>query len=263
MKIEPIQLGQVMCDFISPAAWTQFCDHAFSHGAYHHLVTLNPEMVLLAENNQLFQQAVASADLRVPDGAGLIWARWYLRSPYWFLLPSLAAFLRQPVERITGVDAVTHLAKICQEKKRPLYVVGGQIQHVQQALKIIQQKFPGLITRVSPRHEYSAEKVSQEVLHDISQIRPAVVMVAYGAPEQTLWLEKQRSSLAAAGVIIGIGVGGAFDILSESLPRAPIKLRVMNLEWLWRLYLEPKRLPRIYNAIWRFPRLIKKYKARD
>jgi N-acetylglucosaminyldiphosphoundecaprenol N-acetyl-beta-D-mannosaminyltransferase len=75
--------------------------------------------------------------------------------------------------------------------------------------------------------------------------------VAYGAPKQTIWIEQQRGTLSS--VRIAVGVGGAFAMLSENLPRAPRLLRQANLEWLWRLYLEPGRLPRIVQATVQFP----------
>ena len=260
MNYESIKLGRVVCDFLNQDDWLTYCQRAFAKGGYHHIVTLNPEMVLLAHQNQLFLDATAKANLRVPDGAGLIWARWYLRSSYWLLLPSLIAFVKQPVERITGVDAIMNLAQLCLRHKRSVFIVGGNRSNIQKTVVIMKQKFPGLITTVSASHDYNEITSPEEILQEIRRVRPGVVMVAYGAPEQTVWLETHRQDLANAGIIIGIGVGGAFDILSEKLPRAPASLRAMNLEWLWRLYLEPKRLPRIINAVWHFPYLMKKFK---
>ena len=88
--------------------------------------------------------------------------------------------------------------------------------------------------------------------------RPRVLLVAYGAPKQTLWITQHRQELAAKGIRIAIGIGGALEMLSGSLPRAPRILRQLHLEWLWRLFLEPHRLHRIWNAVVIFPLLVRK-----
>src|SRR3989338_3261014 len=80
---EPVQLGRVTCDFMNKREFSDICQHWICGQAFHHIVTLNPEMIMLAERDNSFREAVAAADIRVPDGAGLVWARWYLRSRYW------------------------------------------------------------------------------------------------------------------------------------------------------------------------------------
>jgi len=221
------------------------------------VVTLNPEMVMLAERSSEFRSAVDAAAARVPDGAGIIWARWYLRSAYWQLLPSLVAFMRQPVERVTGVEAVTSLAKLCAERGELVFLLGGTRQQTQITGQKLQQKFSRLKIAQAADHKMTLGGPA-EVVAEINRLKPAVLLVAYGAPGQTLWIEAMRTKLL--GVKIAIGVGGAFAIISEDLPRAPLTLRKLNLEWLWRLYLEPSRLPRIWQATVKFPGLVRRQK---
>ncbi len=242
---ETVRLGQVDCDFLTPAQFEKSCDHWLDGNDFHHVVTLNPEMIMLAERDTGFSQTVGAAELRVPDGVGLVWARWYLRSTLWPLLPSLLTFLRQRVERVTGVDSVMTLARLCQQKGLPLYLLGSTHRQRQKTAQKLKKRFPGLETHMPP--------------DGITECRPAALLVAYGAPKQTIWIEKNRYRLTS--VRIAAGVGGAFAMLSEELPRAPAWLRKINLEWLWRLYLEPRRLPRIWQAVVRFPWLIKKQKT--
>jgi N-acetylglucosaminyldiphosphoundecaprenol N-acetyl-beta-D-mannosaminyltransferase len=66
-------------------------------------------------------------------------------------------------------------------------------------------------------------------------------------------------------VRIAMGVGGTFDFLAGEKKRAPRVLQAMGLEWLWRLMMEPRRLPRILNAVVVFPWLVMRHgkKARD
>lgn len=204
---------------------------------------------MLAERNLHFQAAVKAADVRVPDGAGLIWARWYLRSPAWSLVPSLLAFLWQRVERVTGVDAIMTLARLCQEYSLPLYLLGGTAGQREQTAALLKSRFAGLMVVIAS---------SSDNVADIKKQAPAVLLAAYGAPKQALWIEHARDILPS--VRIAIGVGGAFGMLGEDLPRAPRTLRRMNLEWLWRLYLEPARARRIWQATVKFPLMVRRQK---
>lgn len=256
--IEHLRVGSVVCDFIHTDAFKELCARWLASGTFHHIVTLNPEMVMEAETNRQFRDALQSADIRVPDGAGLVWAHWFIRSQFWSLWPSLMAFPFRAVERITGVDTVNLLAKLCEERNVPLYLLGGTQQQVTKTAERLRQQFPGLIVAASPDHQYDPAGPAS-ILADIQAKGPHVLLVAYGAQKQTIWIEKHRTELAS--VRIAVGVGGAFAILSEDTPRAPEWLRRLNLEWLWRLILEPKRLPRIWRATVLFPRLINQQKV--
>lgn len=252
-----VTIGPVDCTFVNVADFVLWCREQLGKGAVRHVVTLNPEMVMLAERDAAFRQALRHADLVVPDGAGVVWARWYLRSPVWPLFPSLIAFLLQPVERVQGVDAVLELAELCQAAGRPLYLLGGHPVAAERCTERIAAQYPHLAIHRSRPHEYDPAGPA-DILEDVERRKPAVILVAYGAPRQTVWIERHRARLPAGA--LAVGVGGAFDILSERLPRAPHWLRQLNLEWLWRLYLEPRRLPRIWRAVVRFPLLMGKYK---
>lgn len=259
--VETLQLGQVSCDFIRQDAFQAWCEQLLQTTpppALQHVVTLNPEMVMLAEEQPTFREAVKQADLRVPDGAGLIWAQWYIRSQFWSLIPSLIAFSFRDVERITGVDTVWLVARLCARFSQPLYLLGGTLLQVKETARQLQQQLPKLTVFTSPDHAFDIDGPAT-ILADIQQKKPAVLLVAYGPLKQIPWIEQHRHSLPQ--VRLAVGVGGAFAILSEERPRAPKFLRQLNLEWLWRLLLEPTRLPRIWAATVRFPLMIARQKA--
>lgn len=241
---ETVRLGQVNCNFMSLAEFSRLCKRWLTSDRFNHVVTLNPEMIMLAERDNTFREVVQAAEIRVPDGAGLVWARWYLRSRYWPLLPSLLTFLWQSVERVTGVDAVMILGRLCQKQGKSIYLLGGTDRQRRKTVARLTRYFPRLAVAAWPR--------------SMKEFQPVVLLVAYGAPKQTVWIENQRKDFSS--VRIAMGVGGAFAMISEDLPRAPLWLRTLNMEWLWRLYLEPKRWPRIWQATVRFPLLMRRQK---
>lgn len=246
-------LGTIEADFVKPEAFWAEITRWLQSDSLHHVVTLNPEMVMEAQTNPIFRSAVAAAEVRVPDGAGIIWARWYLRSTYWSLWPSLLAFMFQTVERVTGVAVVHEFAKRCADAGHPVYLLGGTAAQVTGTAAMLKKQFPNLQLFTSRSHTFSLDG-PPDILSDIAAKRPKVVLVAYGSPWQSIWIEHHRKNLP--GVAMAVGVGGAFAILAEERARAPRVLRKLNLEWLWRLTLEPRRLPRIWRAAVRFPLLI-------
>lgn len=258
--VEQRLIGKVQCDFISQKDFIAQLEWWLTTHQLHHVVTLNPEMIMEAEHNDNFRKAVEAADLRVPDGAGLIWARWYLRSAFWSLWASLLSFMFQRAERITGVDAVIELARLCHTRQQKIYLLGGTNSQVTRTAAYLQKKFTDLKIKTSSDHVFSLDG-PEKILTDINHFQPDVLLVAYGSPKQTIWIEKNRKNLP--GVKVAMGVGGAFAIISEERPRAPHVLRKLNMEWLWRLVLEPSRLPRIWNAAIKFPLLVQAQKNRE
>lgn len=245
--IDRLVLGSVTCDFLTRSAFWTITEKWLNSNHFHHVVTLNPEMVVQAEGDTAFREAARKATLRIPDGAGLVWAQWYIRSEFWALLPSLFAFSFRHVERIPGVEVVYMLASACAERGLPLYLLGATASQVEGTAARLRKKFPNLTIFASDSD-----------IEDIQKRQPAVLLVAYGAPKQTIWIEQHRQDFPS--VKIAVGVGGAFAILSEERPRAPRWMQRLNMEWLWRLLLEPTRLPRIWRAVVTFPKLIRRQK---
>jgi N-acetylglucosaminyldiphosphoundecaprenol N-acetyl-beta-D-mannosaminyltransferase len=252
--MEKITIGPLHCDLLRTDEFWDICRRWLASDSFHHIVTLNPEMIMAAQTDNAFFEALKKADLKVADGAGIIWARWYMRSSFWPLLPSLISFMWRDVERITGVDIVIHLAQLAQEAGLPLYLLGGAPPDVARTAEILRRRFPRLQVFKAHDHTFDIEGPT-DIIEDIRQRQAAIVLVAYGASRQAQWIEYWRGQLPS--VRIAVGVGGAFAILGESLPRAPLWLRQHNLEWLWRLLLEPQRLPRIWQATVRFPLYIR------
>jgi N-acetylglucosaminyldiphosphoundecaprenol N-acetyl-beta-D-mannosaminyltransferase len=90
-----------------------------------------------------------------------------------------------------------------------------------------------------------------ETVEAIRSAAPSIVLVGLGAPKQERWIERHADAFPSVRIMIG--VGGAFDMWAGSKRRAPRAFRTFGLEWLWRLALEPRRLPRIVRATVVFP----------
>jgi len=191
------------------------------------IVTVNPEFVMNAQRNKDFRTAINAAALIVADGVGVVWATRYLGRP----VP----------ERVTGTDLLPELAQRCAAAGYRLYLLGAAPGIAEAAGARLQELASGLVIAGT----YAGSPAPNEEEEIIERVRAAhadVLCVAYGAPAQDLWIWR---NLARLPVAVAIGVGGAYDFLSGRQQRAPVFLRKLGLEWLYRLYREPWRWRRM------------------
>jgi exopolysaccharide biosynthesis WecB/TagA/CpsF family protein len=104
--------------------------------------------------------------------------------------------------------------------------------------------------RRAPQHDYIvvhdgffAAREEARILERLKALRPDVLLVAMGVPRQEMWIDR---NMTADHCTLAVAVGALFDFLSGAIPRAPIWMRRLRLEWVFRLALEPGRLWRRY-----------------
>jgi N-acetylglucosaminyldiphosphoundecaprenol N-acetyl-beta-D-mannosaminyltransferase len=195
-------------------------------GGHHLVATVNPEFVMQAGRDPAFARVLESADLCLPDGTGVVWAA-----------RRQGCALQSPV---TGVDLVEPLASMCARRKFRLFLLGAGPGIATELAARLETAHPGLQVAAytgSPDPSSDAETLDRVRGHGAH-----LLLVAYGAPKQELWIDRLRDRL---GVAVAIGVGGTFDYLTGRVPRAPLWMRRAGLEWLHRLSRQPWRIRRM------------------
>jgi glycosyltransferase, WecB/TagA/CpsF family len=168
-----------------------------------------------------------SASLVVPDGAGILWAAERMGE-------------RVP-ERVTGVDVTKELFKVAADTQIPVYCLGAAPGVAEQAVSNLQAMF-GPINIAGIHDGFFDEAEEHRIIKNIEDTGAKLVFVALGVPKQEQWISEKLSSLQG---VVAIGIGGSFDVLAGNIPRAPQWMQKNRLEWLYRLYLEPKRIGRM------------------
>lgn len=204
----------------------------FDENGFHRIATVGPEFLLLATKNRAFRGALESADLRVADGVGL-------RLPFFLAGESLT-------ERVAGADLLPEIFRLAEAKQLTvgLMLDPGGLSSYEAIKKILIEMYP----------ELSIAKFAPEYLTGSAPIPYHVVLCNYGAPLQEIMLSGLREK--PGNIRLAMGVGGAFDFLTGRIPRAPKVIRSVGLEWLWRLWQQPKRWKRIWNAVVVFPVMV-------
>lgn len=195
-------------------------------GGHHLVATVNPEFVMRAQKDREFARVLESASLCLADGTGVVWAA-----------RRLGCKLRGPV---AGADLIDPLATLCARRGFRLFLLGAMPGVADELASRLRASNPGLAVAgyaggPDPSHD-------AETLGSIKAHRADVLLVAFGAPAQELWIDRMRDRLGSA---VSVGVGGSFDYLTGRVPRAPAWMRRAGLEWLNRLVRQPWRVRRM------------------
>jgi N-acetylglucosaminyldiphosphoundecaprenol N-acetyl-beta-D-mannosaminyltransferase len=208
----------------------------------YHIVTVNSEMLVEASRNPQFFSILAHSSINTPDSIGLVWASQFVGTK----LP----------ERVAGVDMVNDLC-LTLSADHPVFFLGGRDGVAEKAAALLSERNP--LLRVAGTYEGNPrEEDAEEIVERINQSGAHVLLVAFGAPIQDIWISEHISEMPH--VRLAIGVGGTFDFIAAKRKRAPLFMQKIGLEWLWRLCLEPQRIGRIWRAVVVFPWFVVRFR---
>ena len=189
------------------------------------VVTPNAEIAYEALHDASLRKLLNSADLMLPDGAGVVLASKLLKTPL--------------KEKVAGVDFAAGLLKLLAKNQQSVFLLGAKPGVAETAAEKMVQMTPGL--RIAGLHDgYFTDEAP--IIAQINESGADVLFVCLGSPKQELFMQRYRQAL---GVKIMIGLGGSLDAFAGTVKRAPQWMIRMNLEWLYRLIKEPKRFGRM------------------
>lgn len=205
------------------------------------VVTANPETFMISEKNEDVRKMLLDKEtVMVPDGIGVLKAG-----------KKIGYNIE---ERITGIDIANELLKFGNEQKKSIYLFGSKQEVIDSMKIVIKEQYPNL-KLVGTSNGYVTDK--DKVFDEIVKLEPDIVLVALGIPLQEMLIYKHLNRFKKG---IFVGVGGSFDVMSGMKKRTPKIFIKLNLEWLYRIMKEPKRLKRFYDSNVKFLFRIKKYR---
>lgn len=191
------------------------------------VVTPNPEIVMQVKKDESLKKIINSADLSVADGIGIVLASKLLKGKI--------------KERVAGYDLLQALFLKLKETDKTFYFLGGEQDVAENAAKKMRKKHKGLNVLGHHSGFFDASE-EMTLLNEINTLSPDILLVGLGAPKQEKWIYANMDKINAK---VFIGVGGSFDVMSGRARRAPIFFQKLGLEWLYRLFKEPKRIKRM------------------
>lgn len=227
-------------DQCTPVELETFIRHACTSDHAHRIVTINPEIIVAAQRNPRYAATVRTADLVTIDGVGITIA--------------LRLCGRRHAERVTGTTILeTACGVAAAEEGRVVFLLRNDGLSSPPLLHAaLRERWPSLnaaIVVVDP--DISLDDALARAIADHG---PRILIANFGHPAQEQWIASYVDRFPS--VRVAVGIGGAIDYLTGAVPIPPPLVRKLGMEWFWRLTRQPWRLPRIVDAVFRFPLLL-------
>lgn len=194
-----------------------------------HIITVNPEIAVQIQKDPELKKISIESDLITPDGIGIVFA---------------SKFKGNAIsERVTGYDLFLKSLKVGNEEGWSFYLLGSDEEVNRKASEYIIKNYPDV--RIAGRHNgYFKEEEDAEIVEDIRNSKPDILIVALGSPLADKWIYRHKSRLSAK---VAFGVGGTLDVITGKVKRTPEIWKKLNLEWLHRRITQPSRRERQKN----------------
>jgi N-acetylglucosaminyldiphosphoundecaprenol N-acetyl-beta-D-mannosaminyltransferase len=224
-------LGTLIDNVTMGEAVSRICD-LIEERRFSYVVTPNVDHVVKLRHDREFREIYEEASLAVSDSMPLVWSSRILGTPL--------------KERVNGTDLMLEVCKAAEQRGYSVFLLGGDKGVAQEAIVVLGRMYPRIRIAGYYFPKYGFEKDYNKCLRIqklIANSRADILFVALGAPKQEKWIQDYGSECKAR---MAIGVGASFSFISGALRRAPRCMQRSGLEWLWRLFLEPRRLWRRY-----------------
>lgn len=190
------------------------------------LFFLNAHCFNLAQKDREYFDILNSCDYLLNDGIGI----------------KIASKIEKLVlkKNLNGTDFIPEIAEMASKKGYKIFLLGAKDGIAEEAAVKLKEKFEGL--QIAGVH--SGYGLDDSVLELINNSKADILIAGMGVPMQEKWIRENKSKLGSVKLFVG---GGAIlDFLSQRIRRAPLLMRKIGLEWVFRLCLEPGRLWRRY-----------------
>ena len=198
----------------------------------------NVHMLMEAFDSTEYKRIVNSADLVAPDGVPLVWM--------------LRLKGQKDQQRVYGPTLMLHLVRAAARDKVPVGFYGGAPEVLESLIRRMRARYDALNVAFSssPPFRVMSPEEDTDMIEQINQSGARILFVGLGCPKQEIWMAEHRGKVNA----VMLGVGAAFDFHSGIKPQAPMWMQKAGLEWLFRLFTEPRRLWKRY--LYHNPRFI-------
>lgn len=189
---------------------------------------VNAECINISLKDSEYCRILNASCLTLPDGSGIRLAARYGKNQH-------------IINNLNGTDLFLPLLALAEKEQASVYFLGAKPGTTDKVCEWVRKLFPALI--ISGHHHGYVDNWAS-ILADINRSQANILFVGLGAPQQEKWLERYQDSLSCK---VAFGVGGLFDYYGGNVKRAPLGLRNMGMEWMYRFYQEPFRLGKRYT----------------
>jgi N-acetylglucosaminyldiphosphoundecaprenol N-acetyl-beta-D-mannosaminyltransferase len=187
--------------------------------------------VMEAQMDTNLKRIINNALLTIPDGRPTVWVGW-LRGLF-------------QMRQVTGPTIMLRLCALSQQKGYTHFFYGGNDGVADQLKDALTQRFPGLnvVGTYTPPFRPLTPDEEADLIRRVADLKPDFLWVGLSTPKQERFMDQYISKLDAK---VMLGVGAAFDIHTGRIKDAPYWMKVTGVQWMHRIYQDPKRLWKRY-----------------
>lgn len=196
-----------------------------------HICVCAVHLIMEAQKNKFLLSGLQNADIVTLDGMPLVWIS--------------KLYGNKDASRVYGPDLTLMMCELSRKNNYKIFLLGGAKEQSKKLSNELKKRFENLNivgfqdTPIRP----IPKKQNEVIVKEINNLKPDIIFVGLGCPNQELWMIENREKISAP---IMIGVGAAFDFITGNVKQAPKWMQNSGLEWLYRLIQEPRRLWRRY-----------------
>ena len=217
-------------DVVSMSSLVQFVIDNLNDIKGNYICVANVHTTVIASEDDEYLEIQNSSILTIPDGGPL---RSYAKRKGYL-----------DIERTTGPDFMNEILAISTIKGFTHFFYGSTPDTLEKLKSKIELENPGvnIVGMYSPPFRNLTDKENQEIIQMINDLHPDFLWVGLGAPKQEIFMHQHKDVINS----LMVGVGAAFDYKAGNIKRAPLWMQRLNLEWLYRLIQNPKKLWKRY-----------------
>ena len=190
----------------------------------------NVHTIVMSHEDEIYRNIQNGAVMVLPDGKPLS------------IIQKKRGFIE--AEKVSGPDLMPEIFRISEETGYTHYFYGSTEETLDKLKLKLKKQFPNLkiVGTYAPPFRALTEKENKSIVSEINAADADFLWVGLGAPKQEIWMSEHEDEVHS----IMIGVGAGFDFHAGTVKRAPKWMQNCCLEWLYRLFQDPKRLFKRY-----------------
>lgn len=188
---------------------------------------VNVHSIMTAQKDTELKNAINNSSLSVPDGMPLVWISKWTDTPL--------------SERVYGPDLFKYFCELSQNRRYSHFFYGSSPLVLQKLKESIGNQFSkmNIVGSISPPYRPITKAEEDEYVEEINRRKPDVLWIGLGCPKQEKFMDRIRGRVE---VPVIASIGAAFDFYAKDVRQAPKAWQRHGLEWLFRLFQEPRRL---------------------
>lgn len=232
MPLNRMRFMNTYVDNVTEAEAIEHIEYCINNKKIGHVITPNVDQIVRIEKDTYFKKICDNAELLLVDGHPLIWiSKWY----------------KKPIkEKICGSDLVPHLCELASKKGYRVFLLGAADGVALKAADNLRKEYPNIQIAGVYSPPLGFDKNKAEIEHINNMLKASnvdLLFVGMGVPKQDIFIYENMNKYK---IPMSFSIGATIDFIAGKQKRAPRWMTDHGIEWMYRLFSDPKRMFKRY-----------------